>query len=165
MSVGENIKRFRELAHIKQKELAERIGTTSQNISQYERSVRKPKYETLLKIASVLGCEISDLDPTILVPHFDIQWKVKDAFFPSKETFAQTLDDIMAKVEATPDQAIVMQALDLFDSLTPEMQEQSIRFLSLSPQEQEEALEFLSYAPELRQAAMALMRVSREAKA
>lgn len=56
-STGKKIKEAREKAGLTQSQLAEAIGTTSQNISQYERSLRKPKYETLLKIAKALNVE------------------------------------------------------------------------------------------------------------
>lgn len=56
-STGKKIKEAREKAGLTQSQLAEAIGTTSQNISQYERGLRKPKYETLLKIAKALNVE------------------------------------------------------------------------------------------------------------
>ena len=43
-STGKKIKGAREKAGLTQSQLAEAIGTTSQNISQYERGLRKPKY-------------------------------------------------------------------------------------------------------------------------
>ena len=54
MKLGERIRRVRENIGITQKELARRLGTTSQNISQYERSLRNPKSETLSQIAQAL---------------------------------------------------------------------------------------------------------------
>ena len=48
-----------------QAQLADAIGTTTQNISQYERGVRNPKLETLRKIALALDCNISDLDSSL----------------------------------------------------------------------------------------------------
>ena len=56
-STGKKIKEAREKAGLTQSQLAEAVGTTSQNISQYERGLRKPKYETLLKIAKALNVE------------------------------------------------------------------------------------------------------------
>lgn len=54
MKTGDLIKQARLKAGLTQAELANRLGTTTQNISQYERNVRKPKIETLQKIASAL---------------------------------------------------------------------------------------------------------------
>ena len=48
-SVAEKIKTAREKAGLTQAQLAEKVGTTSQNISQYERGIRNPKYNTLEK--------------------------------------------------------------------------------------------------------------------
>lgn len=53
-STGKKIKIARMQAGMTQAQLAKQIGTTSQNISQYERDIRKPKYETLQKIAKAL---------------------------------------------------------------------------------------------------------------
>lgn len=54
MTVGENIKKARKNAKLTQKELAEKIGVTPQMISLYETDARRPKYETLQKIASII---------------------------------------------------------------------------------------------------------------
>ncbi len=45
--------------------LAEKVGTTTQNISQYERDIRNPKIETLKKIADALGVDISKLTNSV----------------------------------------------------------------------------------------------------
>lgn len=57
-SVAEKIKTAREKAGLTQAQLAEKVGTTSQNISQYERGIRNPKYNTLEKIAHALGVNV-----------------------------------------------------------------------------------------------------------
>ena len=57
-SVAEKIKSAREKAGLTQAQLAEKVGTTSQNISQYERGIRNPKYNTLEKIARSLGVDV-----------------------------------------------------------------------------------------------------------
>ena len=58
LSVAEKIKTAREKAGLTQAQLAEKVGTTSQNISQYERGIRNPKYNTLEKIAHALGVNV-----------------------------------------------------------------------------------------------------------
>lgn len=60
MKLSEKIQEARKEAHISQRELAKRIGTTPQNISQYERGVRKPKIKTLERIAAALGVDTAD---------------------------------------------------------------------------------------------------------
>ena len=61
MSTGENIKNARIRAKMTQAALAEKIGTTTQNISQYERDLRNPKIETLQKIAKALDVDWYEL--------------------------------------------------------------------------------------------------------
>ena len=61
MTIGGNIKRIRAEKRISQKELADRLNTTTQNISQYESNKRKPKMETLEKFADALGVTVYDL--------------------------------------------------------------------------------------------------------
>lgn len=57
--IGLKIKNARSEAHITQAELALRLGVKQQSISQYERSLKGPKIETLEKIANALGVNIS----------------------------------------------------------------------------------------------------------
>ncbi len=61
MTVGERIKEARKKANMTQNELAQKMGIPFQSISQWERDLRKPKYETLARIASALGCNVSEL--------------------------------------------------------------------------------------------------------
>lgn len=62
MTIGESIKSARKAAGLTQKELAQRLGLSFQSIAQWENDLRKPKIETLKKIADALGCTISDFD-------------------------------------------------------------------------------------------------------
>lgn len=64
MSIGQRIKEVRTQLGITQAQLARRIGTTTQNISQYERNIRNPKFATLQKIASALGCDVTIFLPS-----------------------------------------------------------------------------------------------------
>lgn len=57
--MAERIKRARESVNLTQAQLAEKVETTPQNISQYERGIRKPKYETVQKIADALAVDIN----------------------------------------------------------------------------------------------------------
>lgn len=72
ISIAEKIKGVRELAGLTQAQLAEKVGTTPQNISQYERGIRNPKYGTLCKIADALGCNVTDLDESLAISVEDI---------------------------------------------------------------------------------------------
>lgn len=44
-----------------QKELSERLGTSQQNLAQYENGKRNPKTQTLIKIAKALNIPVSEL--------------------------------------------------------------------------------------------------------
>lgn len=61
MTIGDNIKRLRNSKNITQKELAERLGTSQQNLAQYENGKRNPKIETLQKIATALDVTVEEL--------------------------------------------------------------------------------------------------------
>lgn len=61
MHVGENIKKIRKTMGLSQKELAEKLRTSPQNLAQYESGKRNPKHETLKKIADALGVSLYDL--------------------------------------------------------------------------------------------------------
>jgi DNA-binding XRE family transcriptional regulator len=45
MDINNRIRDLRIVHNMSQEQLAEKVGTTKQAISQYERGIRKPKYE------------------------------------------------------------------------------------------------------------------------
>lgn len=57
------IREWRKAAGLTQPALAERLGTTNQNISRYERGERSLTVDLLLQIAPALGCRPADLLP------------------------------------------------------------------------------------------------------
>ena len=62
MSVGSNIRYFRELKGLSQIELAEKIGETRQTVYKYETDkVQTVPYHKLERIASVLACTPTEL--------------------------------------------------------------------------------------------------------
>lgn len=66
--IGIGIKNTRLTVGITQAELARRLGVTPQAISQYERGEKKPKIETIKKIADALGVswfQLSHLDDLV----------------------------------------------------------------------------------------------------
>lgn len=66
--IGIGIKNARLAVGITQAELAHRLGVTPQAISQYERGEKKPKIETIKKIADALGVSwfrLSHLDDLV----------------------------------------------------------------------------------------------------
>lgn len=61
MTTGQRIRAARKAANMTQAELAQKLGIPFQSISQWERDIRNPKKETLIRIADALGVSISDL--------------------------------------------------------------------------------------------------------
>ena len=55
MSTGENIKKYRKKAHLTKKALAIKCGLATITIQQYERGIREPHLETVIKISKALG--------------------------------------------------------------------------------------------------------------
>lgn len=62
MNIGENIKHFRKLKKMTQKQLGELCGIAEPNIRKYELDKQNPKRETIEKIAEAL-----EINPTILL--------------------------------------------------------------------------------------------------
>lgn len=56
MTIGEIIQAKRKKAGLTQKQLAEKVGVATITIQQYERNVREPKFEMLVKISEALSC-------------------------------------------------------------------------------------------------------------
>lgn len=61
MSIGYNIKKYRNLKGYRLIDLAEKVNLSKQAISLYERGVREPKLDTLNNIAKALDVEVVDL--------------------------------------------------------------------------------------------------------
>ena len=61
MTIGESLKAARKNAGLTQKELGERVGLSYQSIAQWENDLRKPKPETLQKLAKALNVSIWSL--------------------------------------------------------------------------------------------------------
>lgn len=61
MSIGENIKLYRNKLGLTQKQLAENCSLSESAIKYYENNRRNPKIETLNKIADTLGVSTNDL--------------------------------------------------------------------------------------------------------
>lgn len=59
--LGQLIKQYRTQKGMTQADLAQKVGTTMQNISQYERGIRNPKIQNLQKIADALGVDVFSL--------------------------------------------------------------------------------------------------------
>jgi len=58
---GERLLQFRLAAGLSQKELAELIGETQQNIAFWEQAEKPPRSDTLPKLAKALGVRVEDM--------------------------------------------------------------------------------------------------------
>ena len=63
MKIGENIRHARQKAGLTQKELGEKLGISQAAVGQFESDKANPKIETLLKIATALNIQLSELVP------------------------------------------------------------------------------------------------------
>lgn len=60
-TMGNNIKKFRKACGLSQIELGEKLGVTQQVITNWERDLREPNVETLLKIAGIFEITLEQL--------------------------------------------------------------------------------------------------------
>lgn len=65
MTIGERIKKYRKVAGMTQRELAEKCGSATGTIQQYELDKRQPRVEQLQKIAHILNVSVSELLGTV----------------------------------------------------------------------------------------------------
>lgn len=77
MTTGQRIKEARIKAGVTQQELADKLGISFVGISQWEHDKRKPKQETLIKIAKALGVHLKDLVDNSIWEEFDKKNDVK----------------------------------------------------------------------------------------
>ena len=61
MTIGQNIKKFREAKNLTQMQLAEKVGIARPAITQFERGSRVPNMPIGEAIAKALDCTINDL--------------------------------------------------------------------------------------------------------
>ena len=96
MAVSNNIKRIRKLNNLYQKELADKVGTSSQVISNWERGYTKPNDEDLISLADALNCSVDELlgrTPKDSSDDFD-------AFmFEDKEAFDSLPEDVKKELK------------------------------------------------------------------
>lgn len=72
-SFGERLKSLRESKGFTQDELAEKVGVTKQAISQYERGVRRPDFDTLSAL-----CDLFNVSSDFLLGKSDFTTRLLD---------------------------------------------------------------------------------------
>lgn len=101
MAVANNIKRLRKLNNLYQKQLADKIGTSSQVISNWERGYTKPNDEDLISLADALDCSVDELlgrKPKIIESFDDmdvLMFNDKEGFDNLSEEDKQELKDLL----------------------------------------------------------------------
>lgn len=61
MSIGDNIKKWREIRNLKQSDLAELVGVSDKTVSSWEINRTEPKMGMVEKISSALNCKKTDI--------------------------------------------------------------------------------------------------------
>jgi transcriptional regulator with XRE-family HTH domain len=61
MSIGDNIKKWRECRNLKQSELAEMLGVSDKTVSSWEINRTEPKMGMVERISSALQCKKTDI--------------------------------------------------------------------------------------------------------
>ena len=79
MDIGKAIKQIRTLKGLRQKELADRIGTTQGHLSQVEKNKTKPSLDMLENIAKQLNTPLA-IWFWFTVSEEDIDWNKVEAF-------------------------------------------------------------------------------------
>lgn len=101
MTTGERIKAARKKAGMTQAELALKLDIPFQSISQWERDIRKPKKETISKIADALNIHPVELSGEIfdeallslLQGDYETAEEFRAAFLSKRIAFARLTDD------------------------------------------------------------------------
>ena len=61
MSIGDNIKKWREIRNLKQSDLAELVGVSDKTVSSWEINRTEPKMGMVEKISYALNCKKTDI--------------------------------------------------------------------------------------------------------
>lgn len=98
MSIGENIKKWRELRNLKQSELAELLGVSDKTVSSWEINRTEPKMGMVEKISTALNCKKTDIIGLDDVTN-DFQFSARDERDISRR-LEKTLDDLENQQDA-----------------------------------------------------------------
>ncbi len=87
MTIGNEIKNARKKAGLTQKELGKRLGISYQTVAQWENDLRKPKFDTILRISKAL-----EVDPYSLMD-FDMATAVLSDHINNRAKYLLTAFD------------------------------------------------------------------------
>lgn len=116
MSIGENIKKWRECRNLKQSELAELLGVSDKTVSSWEINRTEPKMGMVEKISAALRCKKTDIigiddSDTVDVPYYIDDDARKFAQFIFENPEYKVLFDASRKVKKE-DIEFVRQMID-----------------------------------------------------
>lgn len=80
MTLGENIKNYRNKVNLTQKDLSEKLNVSYQTISKRENNTNEPDVATLKQLCSIFNCSLDDLlnyDKETITPPKKIQLLLK----------------------------------------------------------------------------------------
>lgn len=121
MTIGENLRCARKKAGLTQKELGQKLGLSYQSIAQWENNLRKPKPETLQKIAQALDMSIWELTANSMPQEFlygylsgiEDERSVRAAFNYSFSDMEQKLIDLFVELNSEGQQKAVERIEEL----------------------------------------------------
>ena len=147
LTIGENIKKYRKAKGFTQKELAESVGVAAITIQQYERNVREPKMDTVVRIAQALGISVTDLYGSCITDFVErsAQERTTEAQ-KERQTALHKIDRILGQMNAKGIKVAVERVEEL--SHVPEyqkrnpIQEQQAVYDALNPHKNPDAAEY-----------------------
>lgn len=97
--VGAALKHWRSHRELTQEALAEQSGLTNKFIGEIERGVGNPTIETLDKLASALGIELSDL---VAADHQPAEFRLSRKQVQRVREAAESIDNVMRQLAGAP---------------------------------------------------------------
>ena len=113
--IGKRIRDARKAAGLTQEELAERMGTSSVAVAQWETGRRNPKMGTVSKLAAALGVDVAEL-----VPELKTLLKEKPEPPPMEPIFEDTLYLMKDNNQSWNGQALQMERIRQSQKATTE---------------------------------------------
>ena len=114
MSIAERIKAARKAAGLTQKELGVRMSISDASVAQYESGKRRPKIETLQRIASALDISLANLVDSPLIQQMDVVDSMSLPDIELKEVLKQVLGHFAIEADVLTNRAAVIEQLSKY---------------------------------------------------
>lgn len=127
--IGVNIKKFRESIGFSRNELADKIGTSSSGLANYENGNRVPSVEVLVRLATALQVPIDLICGLNIEPITDSNIGVLDGFVnkDTGEVFENMIEYIRSKLKDNEDYDSFRRTLDELYNLADESKNEKIK--------------------------------------